>query len=105
SIQVKSKTRKKIGGVDFVFREDALPGPPAARGLENRQAVLESVENPIFPDSAAQIFVTLGFVIALNIAFAGGDELHDNDRRFVLLRKPAESVPNDPIRATAIPAG
>jgi hypothetical protein len=61
-IQVKSKTRKKVGGVDLIFRKDAFPRPPAARGLENRQAVLESVENPVFPNSAAQIFVTLGLV-------------------------------------------
>src|SRR5437660_199280 len=103
--QVKSKTRKKIGGVDLVFREDALPGAPAACGLKDGQAVLESVENPILPNSAAQILVALGLVIAFNVAFAGGNEFHDNGRRFVPFGKPAQSGPNHPIGAPPIIAG
>src|SRR5262249_40150625 len=62
----------------------------------------KAVDNPVFPHTGAQVFVTFGYVIPLKIALAGRHKL-DSNRGLVLacVGEPPEASPDHAVGAAS----
>src|SRR5262249_44979851 len=90
---------------DLLVCLEYAPANVLAVQAKGSQTAFETVDNPVFLDAAADVFVAFGLVIAIDVSLPFGNELDHQRRNVCPVGKSTQASPNHTIRNAPVRAG